>query len=126
MVLEDGNLREPRPHERQLLLGYGRGNTAAPASSSWERHAITGGCMSLTARQALLRLLCQAACRDTPSAPASPPETQPMNPTSFGATQADSKPDQLTHHRSRPRPMPAPRPLSLMPLPLTACAFTDI
>jgi hypothetical protein len=45
---------EPCPIERECMLGYAPGSTAAPGVTDEQRHAITGRCMDAFAMQSLL------------------------------------------------------------------------
>eukprot|EP00798_Chlamydomonas_sp_ICE-L_P025861 gene25861-biopygen20352 len=53
--LQGGAWSEPRPDERERMLGYYTGATAAPGFTALQRHVLTGNCMDQRALVAIIR-----------------------------------------------------------------------
>eukprot|EP00798_Chlamydomonas_sp_ICE-L_P031476 gene31476-biopygen6335 len=53
--LQGGAWSEPRPDERERMLGYYTGATAAPGLTALQRHVLTGNCMDQRALVAIIR-----------------------------------------------------------------------
>eukprot|EP00798_Chlamydomonas_sp_ICE-L_P022089 gene22089-biopygen30771 len=53
--LQGGAWSEPRPDERERMLGYYTGATAAPGLTALQRHVLTGNCMDQRAIVAIIR-----------------------------------------------------------------------
>jgi site-specific DNA-cytosine methylase len=68
-LLESGDSEEPSAEERERILGYYTGDTAAPGLSDAARHRITGRCMDAHCMEGLFLML--SAVRLYP--PAAPP-----------------------------------------------------
>eukprot|EP00798_Chlamydomonas_sp_ICE-L_P007071 gene7071-biopygen16880 len=52
---QGGAWSEPRPDERERMLGYYTGATAAPGLTALQRHVLTGNCMDQRALVAIIR-----------------------------------------------------------------------
>jgi len=56
VVQSTGELCEPNPEERERILGYPTGSTAAPRVTALQRHEITGRCMDAFVMERLLAM----------------------------------------------------------------------
>ena len=82
--LHKGTWTEPNPDERERILGYRTGATAAPGVSDQERHRLTGNAIDQAALSALIRLCLLQSARGTPPLAYHPvwPQVKPPPPFS--------------------------------------------